>query len=72
MLAGSLHVPRVHELKALEKAILGHGCEESCQVLVVQLVCFVVVSCLLNECRELTQLAGGITWSEGVGASLPA
>ena len=72
MLAGSLHVPRVHEFKALKEAILGHGCEEARQVLDMQLVCFVVMCCLLNERRELTQLAGGITFSEGVGAILPA
>ena len=72
MLAGALHVPSVHELKALEKAILGHGCEEPGQVLVVQLVGFIVVGCLLDECRELAQLAGGVTFSEGVGAGLPA
>ena len=68
----ALHVPSVHELKALEKAILGHGCKEPGQVLVVQLVGFIVVGCLLDECRELAQLAGGITFSEGVGAGLPA
>ena len=72
MLAGALHVPSVHELKALEKAILGHGCEEPGEVLVVQLVGFIVVGCLLDECGELAQLAGGVTFSEGVGAGLPA
>ena len=72
MLAGSLHVPRVHEFKALKKAILGHRREEPRQVLVAQLVCFVVVGCLLNERRELTQLAGAITFPESVGTCLPA
>ena len=72
MLAGALHVPSVHELKALEKAILGHGCEEPGEVLVVQLVGFIVVGCLLDECGKLAQLAGGVTFSEGVGAGLPA
>ena len=35
MLTGALCVPSVHKLEALEKAILGHGCEESGEVLVV-------------------------------------
>ena len=72
MLAGALHVPNVHELKTLEKAILGHGCKEPGKVLVVQLVGFIVVGCLLDECGKLAQLAGGVTFSEGVEAGLPA
>ena len=59
MVAGELHVPSVHELKALEKTILGHGCEEPSEVLVVQLVGFAVLGCLLDECGELAQLARG-------------
>ena len=35
MLTGALYVPSVHELEALEKAILGHGCKKSGEVLVV-------------------------------------
>ena len=72
MVAGALHVPSVHELKALKKTILGHGCEEPGEVLVVQLVGFVVLGCLLDACGELAQLAGSVTFSKSVGAGLPA
>ena len=72
MLTVALYVPGIHEFEALKETVLGHGCEEPGKVLVAQLVGFIVVCCVFDECCELSQLAGGVAFAKSMGASLSA